>query len=119
MQGRKLPILVGGQTDPALKRAAEYGDGWCGFNLTPDQTAQKIMRLRELMKAAGRAPENFEISMSPPATATPDDLKRYRDAGVHELYLSPVLGNPPRSIAELQRMLENFARDWIEPAARL
>jgi len=118
-QGRKLPILVGGQTDPALKRAAEYGDGWCGFNLTPEETAEKIARLRELMKAAGRTSENFEISMSPPATATPDVLKRYRDAGVDELYLSPVLANPPRNIGELQRMLESFARDWIEPASRL
>jgi alkanesulfonate monooxygenase SsuD/methylene tetrahydromethanopterin reductase-like flavin-dependent oxidoreductase (luciferase family) len=110
---------VGGQTDPALKRAAEYGDGWCGFNLTPEETAEKIARLRELMKAAGRTSENFEISMSPPATATPDVLKRYRDAGVDELYLSPVLANPPRNIGELQRMLESFARDWIEPASRL
>jgi probable F420-dependent oxidoreductase len=119
VQGRKLPILVGGQTDPALKRAAEYGDGWCGFNLTPDETAQKVARLHELMKAAGRTPENFEISMSPAATAKPDVLKQYRDAGVHELYLSPVLASPPKSIAELQKMLENFARDWIEPAAKL
>jgi probable F420-dependent oxidoreductase len=119
VRGGKLPILVGGQTDPALKRAAEYGDGWCGFNLTPEDTAQKIVRLRELMKTAGRTPENFEISMSPPANATPDVLKRYRDVGVDELYLSPVLAKPPRDLGELQRMLETFARDWIEPASRL
>ena len=119
VRGHKLPVLVGGQTDPALKRAAAYGDGWCGFNLTPEETAQKIKRIRELMKVGGRKPEDFEFSMSPPATATPADLKRYRDAGVDELYLSPVLKQPPASIAELQRMLENFARDWVEPAAKL
>ncbi len=119
VRGGKLPILVGGQTDPALKRAAEYGDGWCGFNLTPEETAQKIERLRELMKASGRPSESFEISMSPPASATPDVLERYRDVGVDELYLSPVLANPPRNTADLQRMLETFARDWIEPASRL
>lgn len=118
-RGGKLPILVGGQTDPALKRAAEYGDGWCGFNLTPEETAQKISRLRELMKAAGRPSENFEISMSPPARATPEVLRRYRDVGVDELYLSPVLANPPQNVGDLQRMLETFARDWIEPASRL
>jgi probable F420-dependent oxidoreductase len=119
VQGRNLPILVGGQTDPALKRAAEYGDGWCGFNLTPEQTAEKIARLHELMKAAGRQPDHFEISMSPPANAKPDVLKQYKDIGVHELYLSPVLASPPKSLTELQQMLENFARDWIEPAAKL
>jgi probable F420-dependent oxidoreductase len=119
IRGRNLPILVGGQTEPALKRAAAYGDGWCGFNLTPEQTAQKVARLLELRKAAGRASGTFEISMSPPAAAAPSDLKRYRDAGVDELYLSPVLKTPPRNLAELERMLETFAREWIEPAAKL
>jgi probable F420-dependent oxidoreductase len=119
VHGRGLPILVGGQTEPALKRAAAYGDGWCGFNLTPDDTAKKIARLRGLMKDAGRVSGNFEFSMSPPSTATPAELKRYRDAGVDELYLSPVLQKPPASIAELERMLENFAREWVEPAAKL
>jgi probable F420-dependent oxidoreductase len=119
VNGRQLPILVGGQTDPALKRAAAYGDGWCGFNLSPEETAMKVDQLRNLIKAAGRQPDKFEISMSPPATAVPADLKRYRDAGVDELYLSPVLQKPPANIAELERMLEGFARDWIEPAAKL
>jgi probable F420-dependent oxidoreductase len=119
VKGRGLPILVGGQTDPALKRAAKYGDGWCGFNLSPDDTAKKIAQLRDLMKAAGRRTENFEISMSPPATAVPADLKRYRDAGVDELYLSPVLQKPPKSLVELERLLEGFAREWVEPAAKL
>lgn len=118
-QGRGLPILVGGQTEPALKRAATYGDGWCGFNLTPDETAKKIKRLRDLMKDAGRVPANFEFSMSPPAATTAAELERYRDAGVDELYLSPVLQKPPACIAELERMLEGFAREWVEPAAKL
>ena len=119
VQGRGLPILVGGQTDPALKRAAAYGDGWCGFNLTPVDTAKKITRLRALMKDAGRVPISFEFSMSPPVTATPAELKHYRDAGVDELYLSPILQKPPGSIAELERMLEGFAREWVEPAVKL
>jgi probable F420-dependent oxidoreductase len=118
-RGGQLPILVGGQTEPALKRAAAYGDGWCGFNLGPDETAAKVKRLHELLKAKGRDPRGFEILMSPPASATPDMLKAYRDAGVDELYVSPVLRTPPANVTELERMLENFARGWIEPGSRL
>jgi hypothetical protein len=31
-----------GESGPALRRVAEYGDGWIGFNLLPDQAAEKI-----------------------------------------------------------------------------
>jgi len=114
-----LPILVGGQTEAALKRAAAYGDGWCGFNLTAEETAQTINRLRELLKANKRSADNFEFSMSPVATATPADLKSYRDAGVDELYLAPVFQRVTKSEAEVVALLEEIARAWIEPAAKL
>jgi hypothetical protein len=29
----------------SLRRVAEYGDGWIGFNLLPDQTGKKIKRI--------------------------------------------------------------------------
>src|SRR5579864_836727 len=35
-QGR-LPIIFGGESLPALRRVAEYGNGWFGFNLNPAQ----------------------------------------------------------------------------------
>ena len=36
-QGAKLPVIFGGESNPALRRVAEYGDGWYGFNLDPDR----------------------------------------------------------------------------------
>jgi len=119
VKGDKLPILVGGQTEPALKRAAAYGDGWCGFNLTPEETAQMVKRLRELLKANDRNPADFEFSVSPVASATPAELRRYRDAGVDELYLTPVFQRPVRTAAEVTKLLEELARDWVAPAAKL
>jgi probable F420-dependent oxidoreductase len=115
----KLPVLVGGQTAPALKRAAAYGDGWCGFNLTPEETAQTINRLRELLKENNRNPEDFEFSVSPVASVTPADLRRYRDAGVDELYLTPVFHRQVSTAAEVTTLLEELARTWVEPAAAL
>jgi probable F420-dependent oxidoreductase len=119
IKGEKLPVLVGGQTEPALKRAAAYGDGWCGFNLTPEETAQMINRLRELLKANNRNPEDFEFSVSPVASATPADLRQYRDAGVDELYLTPVFQRQVSTAAEVTKLLEELAHAWVEPAAKL
>ncbi len=119
LKGAKLPVLVGGQSEPALKRAAAYGDGWCGFNLTPEETVQAINRLRALLKANERDAEDFEFSVSPVASATPAELQRYRDAGVDELYLTPVFHRQVRTAAEVTTLLEELARAWVEPAAAL
>jgi alkanesulfonate monooxygenase SsuD/methylene tetrahydromethanopterin reductase-like flavin-dependent oxidoreductase (luciferase family) len=119
VSGGGLPVLVGGQTEAALKRAAGYGDGWCGFNLTPVETAQAINRLRELLAANGRDHEKFEFLVSPTSDATPDDLARYRDAGVDELYLTPVLQRPVASAADIRQLTEELARTWVDRALKL
>jgi len=54
------PIWIGGHTDRALRRAAMYGDGWQPLGtfppavFWPDDLRPKILRLRELTRAAGR-----------------------------------------------------------------
>jgi probable F420-dependent oxidoreductase len=119
VKGAGLPILVGGQTEAALKRAASYGNGWCGFNLTPEETAQMVKRLHTLLAANGRSSDGFEFSVSPTAEVTPDDMKRYQDAGIDELYLTPVFHRPVASEAEIRSLTEELARTWVEPALKL
>src|SRR6516164_8715810 len=85
-----VPVWFGGESGPALRRVAEYGDGWIGFNLLPDQAAAKIKRI--------------------------EDLKRYRDAGVEEIaLLSGRLGAEREMVAGIEQM----ALDFVEPAAKL
>jgi probable F420-dependent oxidoreductase len=116
--GAKMPVWFGGESGPALRRVAEYGTGWCGFNLTPSEAAAKIKRIEELLKANGRKRSDVELAVSPytkPSNA--DDLKRYRDAGVDEVVLIKL--RPPRAEDEVVRDLEQIARDWVEPAVKL
>ena len=117
--GGKIPIVVGGQTEPALKRAAKYGNGWCGFNLTPDETDEKVKRLEQLLAAEGRTRQGFEIFVSPVRSAEPDSIEAYRAAGVDELYLAPIFDEGFTTADETERILERLARLWVEPAARL
>ena len=118
VQAAKLPVIFGGESAPALRRVAEYGDGWCGFNLAPDEAAAKIRKIEELLKANGRKRSDIEIAVSPYSKPiTQDDLKRYRDAGVDELVLLRL--KPPRAEAETVANLEQIAREWIAPAAAL
>jgi alkanesulfonate monooxygenase SsuD/methylene tetrahydromethanopterin reductase-like flavin-dependent oxidoreductase (luciferase family) len=48
------PIIVGGMSDAALKRAATYGDGWFAMPLPPAQLESTISRLLEFANERGR-----------------------------------------------------------------
>jgi probable F420-dependent oxidoreductase len=111
-----VPVWFGGESNVALRRVAEYGDGWIGFNLSPDQAAEKIRRIEELLVRNGRRRADVRLAVSPYTNPiTTDDLARYRDAGVEEVAL---LGRP-RTERELVAGLERMAREFVEPAAKL
>ena len=113
-----VPVWFGGESTAALRRVAEYGDGWLGFKVSPAAAGEKIRHIEELLKANGRRRSEVTLAVSPytdPITA--DDLKRYRDAGADEVAL--LLRGRRASEAELIAGLEGLARDFVEPAAKL
>jgi probable F420-dependent oxidoreductase len=113
-----VPVWFGGESGPALKRVAEYGDGWIGFNISPAEAAPKIKKIEELLKAAGRKRSEIEIAVSPyMKPMTLDDLKHYRDLGVEEVAV--VNFDVPAKESELVAKVEKIARDFVEPAAKL
>jgi alkanesulfonate monooxygenase SsuD/methylene tetrahydromethanopterin reductase-like flavin-dependent oxidoreductase (luciferase family) len=51
-----VPLILGGNTEPALRRAARTADGWFSSgNPTFDEAVRLRARLGELVEAAGRA----------------------------------------------------------------
>ena len=60
VSGAKVPILVGGESDAALKRAVYYGTGWFGLGLRPDEVAAKVKQLHQFARANNRDPEELE-----------------------------------------------------------
>jgi probable F420-dependent oxidoreductase len=115
-QGGNLPIIFGGESAPALRRVAEYGTGWYGFNLNPAEAAAKIERLYALVREKGRDPKAIDIIVSPyTKRITPDDLKAYNDAGVRELV---IFFSIPKNDEEIPARLEATARQWVTPAAQ-
>jgi probable F420-dependent oxidoreductase len=110
------PIIFGGESGPALKRVGEVGDGWFGVNVTPDQAKAKIERMRQYAQAAGRDPGklHFSVSSGIGAPIGLDEVKRYRDAGVHQV----VVGTIPRDPKTVQADVERLAEKIVVPAAR-
>jgi len=49
-----VPIVIGGRSDAALRRAARLGDGWLGVWCSPARYAQVLARIGAEAEAAGR-----------------------------------------------------------------
>ena len=81
------PIVIGGQSPQAYRRAVTHAHGWYGFALDAPGTATCVTELR---KARGRWPRSeqlgeLEISVTPRGPLDLDTVKRFAELGVHRL----------------------------------
>lgn len=114
---RRLPLLVGGESDAALTRAASLGDGWNPINLPVTAAKERIVKLKALAYEHGRQADALRIVATIfPATPV-SDLVLYRDAGVTEFNL--MTGEVPTQSdaieAHLGRLADTFVKvvaDW-------
>jgi alkanesulfonate monooxygenase SsuD/methylene tetrahydromethanopterin reductase-like flavin-dependent oxidoreductase (luciferase family) len=85
------PIVVGGRSTAAHRRAAAHAQGWFGFMQRPDATAEQVAGLRRAADEVGRreALGPLEISMAVPGPLDADRVGAYRAAGVDRLVLYP------------------------------
>ena len=102
------PIVIGGRTAAAFRRAVQQGHGWYGFALDAEGTARALAGLRE---AAQRYPRpghlgELEISITPGRGAGIDlaGAEAFAALGVHRLVLMP---SPKLDGAGLERFVED------------
>jgi probable F420-dependent oxidoreductase len=85
------PIIIGGMSAPAYRRAVRHGSGWYGFNQTVEAAAESIAGLaaaaKDIDRAEGLGP--LSISITPQGTVDGDMVKRFEDLGVERLILLP------------------------------
>jgi len=83
------PIIVGGNSPPAFRRAVAQGDGWYGFFADVDAAAASVAALEEAAKKTER-PDSLSkltITVTPPGPIDADTARRYEDVGVDRLVL--------------------------------
>lgn len=101
------PIWVGGESEPALKRVAEFGNGWHIGLILPERIGPKLDQLKRKMEQAGRDFSELELTALAAAGRTSaGEIQAYRDAGVHVLYMLPL----SRDTESLLKEMRNFAR---------
>jgi probable F420-dependent oxidoreductase len=82
------PIVIGGMSRPAARRAVARGNGWYGFFANPEITERSLTWIRAFVDAGERPAGLGDLEFSvtpPPGTLTPDALKPYAYLGVHRI----------------------------------
>lgn len=103
------PIHFGGESDAALRRVADIGQGWYGFNVAPSDLPGHIAKLDGLLAANGRTRSDIEISICPYLLDAPPAA--YADSGIDRVIVM-ALGPTPD---DLLRTLDALATDVLAP----
>jgi probable F420-dependent oxidoreductase len=108
-----VPILCGGESETALRRAARLCDGWVGYAYAWDEAVGYAQRLTELRREYGRQNDPFEIVLALLEPPSVDVYRRAEDAGITAVMCRPWLGQGGG--AESYRApIERFAEDFVE-----
>ncbi len=119
---RPIPILVGGHSPPALRRAAARGDGWIHAGGDAGDLAQMVEQVRTLRAGYGRERDPFEIHAISVDAYSPDGVRRLEDAGVTDAIVGfrwPYTSEPDtQPLAEKVDLLRRFADRMIHSEGR-
>ncbi len=83
-----IPIMIGGESPAALRRAATLGDGWCGRIHTPESLREHVARLREQRHAAGREHSRFIVQCRIDPTITAAEVKALHQSGAEQMIVA-------------------------------
>ena len=117
------PILIGGQGNAAMRRAAGLGDGWHPNGSSPDKMASRIEKLGRIAESQGRSLSDLKISVRSELDVLPSDsgssesptvgskdqiletIDAYWKLGVKEMVFSVSTDDTER----IRTVMENFA----------
>lgn len=99
------PIIVGGHSHPAARRAGRLGDGF--FPAKHEELPALLDSMRAAATAAGRDPDAIEITTG--ASADPAKLTELADLGVDRLVFPPPTFEPDQLRASLEQTMNFFA----------
>ncbi len=127
VQQPTIPLVIGGTSRAAIRRAARAGNGWHPTAMPPEELSQAMRYLQERTSAAGRDPSEVPVSISIPMGEgregrfslgnDPAEIEQkaraFQEMGVRRIVVSP----NTRNAAEMLPAMEMLARE-VMPAFR-
>ena len=123
------PIWIGGQSKPAIRRAAQIGNAWHPVGaipaapLEPEELAENLVLLHDYAEKAGRDPSQIQVSVKAPlydanapggtrrrfsgsADEVRQDVRTYADVGVTHLIFDFRTADPHQTEDRMARFSE-------------
>ena len=127
VQKPHIPLLIGGVSRAAIRRAARVGNGWHPTAMAPEALGECLRYLEAQAQAAGRAVADIPVSISIPmqggragryalgleAAEMVPKLQAFASLGVESVVIAPYTGDAQA----MTQALEMIARD-VMPAFR-
>jgi probable F420-dependent oxidoreductase len=116
LQRPSIPVVIGGVSRAAIRRAARVGDGWQPLGFSPEALAREMGTLAEEARACGRDAAAIPVAISMSLGAgvrgrhavgtTPVEVRRnaraFADVGVDTLVISITTSDPREAHAALE-----------------
>jgi probable F420-dependent oxidoreductase len=80
------PIWFGAFADPALRRAAQLGDGWFGAGGKTEKVLRRLTATREFARHEGKT--DFALAVTCDPAIAPEEVEQFRQAGATHLNLN-------------------------------
>ena len=117
-QGSALPVVIGGSTPVAARRAGRLGDGFFPYVCGPNDYADLVTTIRSTAADHGRDPDAVELTVWPGSyrygSAFDLDLaKRYAEVGVTRFVVSAQEATGP-SFDDLRRFLADYREQVLD-----
>jgi len=106
-----VPVVIGGHTPIAARRAGRLGDGFFPGKGSNDELRQLLIIMRESAERAGRDPDAIEITTGGAAAFAPDPVQaigELTEMGVSRIVLPPLTFNPTKIADKLAEVGETI-----------
>jgi probable F420-dependent oxidoreductase len=107
---RRIPVVLGGNSNAALRRVVAWGDGWYGFNLDGvREAADRVEFLHRLCGDGGRERADLYVAVALRDLGV-GDVQGLADLGVDELV---VVDGPPEDATAAADWVAALADTWM------
>jgi probable F420-dependent oxidoreductase len=96
-----VPIVVGGHSPAAVRRAARYGDGFYPLGVEVAGLAELLRRLADGCRAAGRDPAEVEVTARAPSRRA--EVEALAELGVARVVMRVPIGPPDAAASTVDR----------------